>query len=59
MGAARRLPVEESVTSVAIAGTKADVQASLCEKAGLIVSSIAELEELNSEWRQWLQDMEP
>jgi len=34
--AARRLPVEESVTSMALAATKADVQASLCEILGSI-----------------------
>ena len=34
--AARRLPVEECVTSVAVAAAKADVQASLCEILGSI-----------------------
>ena len=29
------------------------------DRAGLAIASIEELEALNSEWREWFQDMEP
>ena len=29
------------------------------DTAGLVVASIEQLEEFNSEWREWFQDLEP